>query len=85
MDERNCCECRHKTENGCTQWTCSFEEKIKPCPFCPDGGDPKTMTLEFYPRNKYKVMCVKCGCSQFEKEDRAEAIRIWNERNMGCS
>lgn len=80
MDDRNCQECRHKTESGCTQWKCGFEEKIKPCPFCKDGGDPKVMTLEYCPRYRYVVMCVKCGCKLYDKEDRAEVIRRWNER-----
>lgn len=27
MNERNCENCKHHTENGCTSWECEYEPK----------------------------------------------------------
>ena len=29
MNERNCENCKHHTENGCTSWDCEYEPNLK--------------------------------------------------------
>lgn len=58
---------------------------LKPCPFCPDGGDPEITTYEvyslaMYSPDKWKVVCQKCDVTMDGKDTEEEATNAWNTR-----
>jgi Lar family restriction alleviation protein len=57
-------------------------EKLKPCPFCPDGGEPKHITGSSYEYGSraHAVECCKCGVVGPVRGTEAEAIEAWNRR-----
>jgi hypothetical protein len=64
---------------------------LKPCPFCPDGGDP-TIIKGFQAFNDCEIQCLKCfisgpGCAEHGDTDeayelnKADATKHWNTRS----
>lgn len=61
--------------------------ELKPCPFCPDGGDVRM--LSYFGQVEYTAYahCRKCGAygpriseSLPREEVKAEAVEAWNRR-----
>lgn len=65
-------------------------EKMKLCPFCPDGGKPRAWHEwdEVAQTNVWHCYCKKCGARKRTFRRKKEAIADWNKRNekscKGC-
>lgn len=57
-----------------------MSEALKPCPFCPCGGDPKMRTWDF-PYIRYQVRCAKCkAATRSRLKTWMDAETAWNTR-----
>lgn len=57
-------------------------KELKPCPFCPDGGEPEYRNAGRSVKSLYthSVYCKKCLCSTYPTQTKQEAISAWNTR-----
>lgn len=54
--------------------------ELKPCPFCPDGGDPKHLKIVYHSCESNLVKCMKCEAATCGYTTEQEAIAAWNQR-----
>jgi hypothetical protein len=54
----------------------SDEIELKPCAYCPDGGEPE---MVHGPHN-YQVHCKRCEVMTWPERSEADAARNWNAR-----
>lgn len=52
-----------------------MKEEIKCCPFCGRGGLRVASIL-----GEWHVRCIKCHAQGPDREDKEQAIRLWNHR-----
>ena len=55
---------------------------LKPCPHCPDGGDPQQQVGDQFDAwsNHHAVMCMKCGAKTATYPTSDDAAKAWNTR-----
>lgn len=57
-----------------------MEKELKPCPFCPDGGNPKHLKIIYHSCESNLIKCMKCEASTCGYDTEEEAIKAWNTR-----
>ena len=63
-------------------------QKLKLCPFCQTRPSLESEMVKLgkhdfnYPgiQKAYKIICHRCGCSQWNRADMEHVIEVWNER-----
>lgn len=58
-----------------------MEKELKPCPFCPDGGNPKHLKIIYHSCESNLIKCMKCEASTCGYDTEEEAIKAWNTRH----
>ena len=57
------------------------ELKLRSCPFCPDGGEPKRNGTVSYP-DDYAAFCAACGASGPDVLNMHNGSELWNTRPL---
>lgn len=58
---------------------------MKPCPFCPDGGDLSVIEVDV---DIHAVCCQKCGATgpienyDHARQSQERGVELWNQRGI---